>query len=85
MAQLSQWLLDSELEVVNLSPGGLEEFRGWRRAAGYMSVVSSQRMSRVVEYLVAAGAVTGFEPVAARTPAEELIERNRYQLRGCVP
>jgi site-specific recombinase XerD len=75
MAQLSRWLLDSELEVADLSRAGLEEFESWRRAAGYTSVVSSQRMSQVVEYLVAIGALTSFEPVAARTPAAKLIER----------
>ena len=75
MAQLSRWLLDSELEVADLSLAGLDEFESWRRAVGYTSVVSLQRMSQVVEYLVAIGAVTSFEPVAARTPAAELIER----------
>jgi integrase/recombinase XerD len=75
MAQLSRWLLDCGREVADLSPTGLEEFASWRRAAGYTSPVSSQRMSQVVEYLVAISAVTSFEPVAARTPAAELIER----------
>ena len=75
MAQLSRWLLESELEVAILSPTGLEEFENWRRAAGYASAVSSQRMSRVVEYLVSIGVVTSSEPAATRTPTAELIER----------
>ncbi len=75
MAQLSRWLFDRELEAANLSPTALEEFRSWRRATGYASAVSSQRMSQVVDYLVAIGVVTGFGPAAARTPAGELIER----------
>lgn len=50
MAQLSRWLRDSELEVANLSPTGLEDFRNWRRSAGYTSAASSQRMAQVVEY-----------------------------------
>lgn len=80
MAQVSRWLVTESLGAEDLSASGVESFRGWRRAAGYVSSLSSKRMSRLVDYLVGIGVVPRFEPALACTPVELLMERYRCYL-----
>jgi site-specific recombinase XerD len=81
MAQLSSFLLDSGLSTSALSASSvLKEFPDWRRAQGYVSELSSLRMSQTLDYLVMIGAVTSAEAPRPATPVEELIERYRCYL-----
>ncbi len=80
MAQLSCWLVTERLAAENLSASGVESFRCWRQAAGYVSSSSTTRMSRLVDYLVGIGVVPGFEPAVASTQVELLMERYRRYL-----
>jgi site-specific recombinase XerD len=80
MAQLSRWLVDNRRGVVDLSAPALEEFVAWRGAVGYVSAVSSRRVSQVVGYLVSTGAAAVPVPPATRTPVGDLVERYRGYL-----
>jgi integrase/recombinase XerD len=80
MAQLSRWLFIEQLETADLTAAGLEDFARWRSTGGYISPMSSARMSRLVDYLVNNGVITRLGPVVPGTPAEVLIERYRCYL-----
>ncbi len=41
MAQVSRWLVTERLDAEDLSASGVESFRSWRQAAGYVSSSST--------------------------------------------
>jgi site-specific recombinase XerD len=87
MAQLSRWLFIEQLETADLTAVRLEDFARWRSTGGYISPMSSARMSRLVDYLVSNGVIARSGPVAPGTPAEVLVDRYRCYLveqRGLV-
>ena len=82
MAQLSRWMGSERLGAADLSVSRTENFAEWRKANGYVSPVSPTRLWRLIDHLVAVGAVAGFEPAVADTPTESVIERYRCYLLG---
>jgi integrase/recombinase XerD len=80
MAQLSRWMGSEKLGAADLSASGVEEFVRWRTASGYVSLVSSTRLSRLIDFLVRIGAARPLEPAVVRSPVESLIERYSFYL-----
>ena len=75
MAQLSRWLASENLGAEDLTAAGVEQFLCWRRAVGYVSSLSLNKMSPLLHYLQGTGVVPTFEPITPMTPVGLLIER----------
>ena len=80
MAQVSRWLASENLDAEDLTAAGVEQFLCWRRAAGYVSSLSLNKMSPLLHYLQGTGVVPTFEPITPMTPVGLLIERYRCYL-----
>jgi integrase/recombinase XerD len=80
MAQLSRWMGSEKLGAADLSASGVEEFVRWRTAGGYVSRVSSTRLSRLIDFLVGIGAARSLEPAIVGSPVESLIKRYSFFL-----
>jgi len=64
----------------DLTAAGVDQFLCWRRAAGYVSSLSLNKMSPLLHYLQGTGVVPTFEPITPMTPVGLLIERYRCYL-----
>jgi integrase/recombinase XerD len=80
LAALSRWLAGEGLTASDLTEESAELFLDARRAAGYMTWVSSRSVVLPLEYLREVGAVPPAVAVVAEGPLEELLEGYRGYL-----
>jgi site-specific recombinase XerD len=87
MGQLSRWMSSEGLDVGQLTPARLEEFRAARRAGGQRRVPTERSLRLLFDLLRGLGVMPP-PPVVAMTATEEFLARYRRYLihdRGLAP
>ena len=79
MAHVSRWLASRGLDVVDLTPGRIEEFLMARRAEGYTLWRSAKGLAPLLAYLRGLGLLPAPER-AESFPASDLVERYQAYL-----
>jgi site-specific recombinase XerD len=79
VAHLSRWLQGQGLDVAAVSAGVVEGFLAARRAGGYRAHLHPASLEPLLVYLRGVGVVAA-APVAARTPAQEVMSQFREYL-----